>query len=387
MASSYDDKGSMRKAPTGASRTPSGSIREAEMRRATACIRRSSLVATDSEPPVDLTAAGRTPAAGRIPGEVTPSSGGRSEDWLPLAEPIRIDPPADRGKGALTLREAQRLHDQARSAAKSPTQITHRTALHGPRPYSPSLFALLFAAASTMVIANSPPMDKLIMLLQRDNATARASTFDPRGVSALFAPLFGPQAVETCSEQCTAQHSHAVCQQICQKLSLSEYAHRIRLNESSPESDALRISRSCIVPEQSMTQFTAPDRWEPAARSAVSTLQEFSAHPPVGDFARSRLALDRLRPVMQSLALPADGDRSETQRQAATRELLEASCLRAHHALSELAVILSDQNKDPFSVRYYADLARRLGKAATDAELQATKDAQPLLQKQPAKNG
>lgn len=245
-----------------------------------------------------------------------------------------------------------------------------------------SAFALFVTALVTIIVANSSPMDRVVQALQSERPMAvAAATQDtgPEHSMSIFEPLFGPDAVRECRASCVYARVEDTdsCERGCTKLSLSEYARKVRLIDTTPELDAERIALSCNQNPLSEARFAERSGWENEVATTVETLKGVGLMAPGGDFANARLLYERLTSSLGALHLPPPS-KTDARDSAVTEKLLRASCLRAHSALTELALVLVRQNGDEYSHRYYARLKQLLLPTTIRAEEAALKDAKAL---------
>ncbi len=247
---------------------------------------------------------------------------------------------------------------------------------------SPSFIAVLIAAASTMIIANSPPMDKLIMALQKENPSARASTFEQENYFAAK-PLFGPEAIEECTKKCENQDG---CLSQCNKLSLSEFARQIRPFPYSPNQATDQITEICSGNikagenlSNSQTSVPAQSQGNGILSQALGAIKQVAKDPPSADFASTRLTYRLINSAISELTQSELFKNNSAPSSALANQTFTALCLRQHHSLAELGTVLANQNKDSFSVRFYSALAQNLSKTANSIEQRVIKDGSTLL--------
>jgi hypothetical protein len=251
----------------------------------------------------------------------------------------------------------------------------------GPRS---GFIALFIAALCTLIVANSAPMDAVVRTLQSERPMAVASTaYDSDAPQSIFRPLFGPQAVSNCMKSCEASASSTdvnPCERACQKLSLTEYAHRITYVDSRPATDAKRIIASCQSSDLRISSYDDELEWEEQAIAATSVLQKAEARSVSGDFAKARLLYGSAVDIVSQLQRPPSSSPNEKETQL-TENLIRAACLRAHHTLTELALVLVQQSSDRYSVRYYSELNQLIRPVMVKAETSVIKDAKSVLPK------
>ncbi|MFN8389706.1 MAG: hypothetical protein U0136_05400 [Bdellovibrionota bacterium] len=315
-----------------------------------------------------------------------------SDDMLPTILPQRRSSPriiqqrAHKNFSLQSTVSMKRLVIEGKSGQGYPTVFRPQIGAMGGRieiSPKPGFIALFVAALLTMIVANSAPMDAVVEKLQSDRPTAIASTtFDSAVQTSIFQPLFGPQAVAACVRQCSASTSDdsVPCERSCQKLSLTEYAHRITFVEARPETDAKRIVASCEDSDLSLLEYSNQLEWEEHVISAVNTLRDASGKVASGDFAKSRLLYGATSETVATLRRPPAVSPNEKEA-ILTEKLIRASCLRAHHTLTELALVLVQQSGDQYSVRYYSELNQLLRPHMVQAEVGVIKDAKTILSK------
>lgn len=255
---------------------------------------------------------------------------------------------------------------------------------HNPKA---SPFALILVAALTLVVANSSPMDKLVQMIQSERATAQASTWIPeRKAPALFSPLFGPTAVLECHSNCDSRAENEIlsCKKNCEALSLAEFAKQGTAPRSA-ELDANQIVDSCMSNPLEKARVLPGADSIPELKSSLAVFQKIAESKASGDFATARLQLSQLTKLMGTLKFPAASPSSKKQEEL-TEKVLRASCLRAHLSLTEIARILTHQNSDEWSERYFTALATFVRQPIAKLETELKKEDRPSNSRKPLKN-
>ena len=240
------------------------------------------------------------------------------------------------------------------------------------------LFALILAAIATLIVANSAPMDAVVRQLQSEPAMAAAAVpRDPSVEFASFLPIFGPEAVAACNQRC-AVGGLSGCERSCKKLSLVEYPKHLDLSQARIESDAKNILGSCSLLAAPGKEFTQLSDWRKNAVSAMSILRSANKTPIRDDFATARLFYSDLGRIISNLRRPPAAHSGDKESQL-TEKIVRTSCVRANYTLTELALVLAQQDNIEPDIHYYNELSRLLRRPIADAEVALFKESDALL--------
>ncbi|MCB0325140.1 MAG: hypothetical protein KDD69_16260, partial [Bdellovibrionales bacterium] len=178
-----------------------------------------------------------------------------------------------------------------------------------------------------------------------------APTFAPSGSAAgagVFSPLFGPDAVQQCSAECSqigAELADA-CHAACSRLSFEEYARRILPRDPSAVRDAGMVKGRCAA-RGDATARSSTDGTQAAVDALLSSRNLAFEH----QYTTLRLAYEQFQPDGPQLS--------------ALRSVL---CLRAHLALGELGARSATAQADAISRRYFEAFKAALSPHAQQLE-------------------
>ncbi len=240
---------------------------------------------------------------------------------------------------------------------------------------------LAIAAAITVHIASSKPMTELASWLETEYPIAKAFAYTNYGYRTEF--LFGPQTVVSCLNKCNSLslNNKEICKRRCHKLSLTEYAHRITLGDNDPQSGYETILNLCSK-ERNFPIANSLESWFANIKSGYTLLRKSSVNTV--HFGQNRYFYENAIGILNDMQLVKGNENTDLN--DLTKIIYKANCLYAHQALCHLGSIMSKQNEDLYSQKYYEELTKILDNGANQLNPEITNKLERFAEKLNLKN-
>jgi hypothetical protein len=221
------------------------------------------------------------------------------------------------------------------------------------------IFGILGVCSLTLLIAFSQPVERFILNLSGGNSlSASWASIDNSPKNTLIRPLFGPIAVENCTNSCETRGGNhlSYCLKACKDLSLGSFARRITIGAESPAEFAEQVAQRCLM-ETVERKSSEPEAWKDEFTSANSLIN----HPPLEtdkrNFANVRLLYENLLESHSKLTIPQNANFQEID---ATQTMSRTLCIKTNQTLAKLGGIITANQSDSYSMGFYSRVEKHL---------------------------